>query len=62
MSASVGGIHAQQGAYNGVFQQQRQRQEDAADASQALGHDLVGEAAPFPVDTTPGPEPFVVFA
>ena len=32
-----------------------ERQEAAADASQALGSDVVSPGAPFPVDTTPGP-------
>jgi hypothetical protein len=62
MAEPVTAANPAQGAYDAAFQQQRARQEAAADASQALGRDLVGKAAPFPVDTTPGPEPFVVFA
>jgi hypothetical protein len=62
MTASFGGVPPAEGAYDSVFQQQIARQQAAADASQALGRDVVSPGAPFPVDTTPGPEPFEVFA
>ena len=55
MSIPTVGIKVELGAYDSAFQQQRDRQEAAADASQALGSDVVGSGAPFPVDTTPGP-------
>jgi hypothetical protein len=55
MSIPTVGIKVELGAYDSAFQQQRDRQEAAADASQALGSDVVSPGAPFPVDTTPGP-------
>jgi hypothetical protein len=55
MAIPIVGIKVEMGAYNGAFQQQLERQEAAADASQALGSDVVSPGAPFPVDTTPGP-------
>jgi hypothetical protein len=48
------GIKVENGAYDSAFQQQRARQEEAADASQALGSDVVSPGAPIKVDTTPG--------
>jgi hypothetical protein len=55
MSIPTVGIKVELGAYDSAFQQQRDRQEAAADASQALGSGVVSPGAPFPVDTTPGP-------
>lgn len=55
MSIPVVGVKAEVGAYDSAFQAQLARQQEAADASQALGSDVVGPAAPFRVDTTPGP-------
>jgi hypothetical protein len=55
MAIPTVGIKVEVGAYNADFQQQLERQEAAADTSQALGSDVVSPGAPFPVDTTPGP-------
>jgi hypothetical protein len=55
MAIPTVGIKVEMGAYNSAFQEQLERQEAAADASQALGSDVVSPGAPFHVDTTPGP-------
>jgi hypothetical protein len=55
MAIPTVGIKVELGAYDSAFQAERERQEAAADASQALGSDVVSPGAPFPVDTTPGP-------
>lgn len=55
MAIPIVGVKVELGAYDAAFQAQLGRQETAADASQALGSDVVSPGAPFPVDTTPGP-------